>query len=447
MIKCPACGAELQYDIGDDVVKCLYCDSVFNPKELEAKVTTARELNDKISAETYLCQSCGARLLTFDDTAATFCDYCGSENMLKDKLIELNKPDFVIPFKITKEECIKIYNKKIGNSFFAPDYLKNNVVLEKIRGIYMPYCIYYYFYDDNARFSGKKYWKHSGNYDYYIDYLLDFHVKSNVDGLSYELVSRFYDRYSKAINPFYLQGSEEFNINYMSGFYVDSYDVKKESYVFEAGQIASSFSEKELKKKSIFRAYGCTSPRINYVLKDSKIGMFPVYFLAFRDEKREKISYAIINGQTGKIAADVPVDIKKYIIAVLLLTIPIFILNNIYLNLNFGNLLFWSMFFNFVVSIIIKSQENKLETRDFNDIGLNKKNRRRKKLKSSSKPFLFLLLPVVVFIINPINDIYYYVTCLILFIVDMYYIIDIIKKHNLLTTRNIPQLEKRGGNK
>lgn len=450
MIKCPNCGAELKYDIKDEVVKCLYCESDFNPEELNENVTIAKKLADKISAKTYLCQSCGAKLLTFDDTAATFCDYCGSENMLEDKLIKLNKPDFVIPFKITKEECVKIYNDKINKSLFVPTYMKNNMVLEKARGIYMPYCIYNFFYDGNVSYKGKKHWKYQGNYEYFKDYLLEFYVKSNVDGLSYELVSRFLDRYSKAISPFYLKDGENFNINYMSGFYVDNYDVKKGTYLEDAEEVLEKFSWNELRKNSIFNKYGCYRPKVNYELQDSKIGMFPVYFLAFRDEKNGKISYAVINGQTGKIAADIPVDVKKYIVAVLIFSVPLFVINNFFLNMNFNMILVFSMFFNFIVALITNFQLEKLENRDSEDLGVNnnqKSDHQPKKKRNFFRPFLPLLFPVILFMLNPVNDIYYYITCLILLVIDMYFLINIIKKHNLLTKRNISQLEKRGGNK
>ena len=91
MIKCPNCTAQLTYKVTDKHVKCDYCGSSFSPEELKAtfnvadeKVTTEiKDVNEEIDATSYSCDNCGATLLVYDDTAVTFCNYCGSSNMIK----------------------------------------------------------------------------------------------------------------------------------------------------------------------------------------------------------------------------------------------------------------------------------------------------------------------------------------------------------------------------
>ena len=109
MIKCPHCGGEMDYEVKSSSVKCPYCKSNFNPEKLDAKVKTAKKKDNPLSAtgKSYTCSQCGATLMTFDDTAITFCSYCGSQNMLKDKMVTHNNPDFVIPFEKTKREYCK----------------------------------------------------------------------------------------------------------------------------------------------------------------------------------------------------------------------------------------------------------------------------------------------------------------------------------------------------
>lgn len=57
-------------------------------------------------------------------------------------------------------------------------------------------------------------------------------------------------------------------------------------------------------------------------LEQTDSAMFPVWFLSYRNGSR--VSYATVNGQTGKIAADLPVDIRKYFLGSLILALPIF---------------------------------------------------------------------------------------------------------------------------
>ena len=57
----------------------------------------------------YKCQNCGAEIVADEQTAATFCVYCGNTAILKSKLSGNFKPDYIIPFKIEKERAIEAF--------------------------------------------------------------------------------------------------------------------------------------------------------------------------------------------------------------------------------------------------------------------------------------------------------------------------------------------------
>ena len=59
-----------------------------------------------------------------------------------------------------------------------------------------------------------------------------------------------------------------------------------------------------------------------------ELALLPVWFLSYRNGDR--VSYAVVNGQTGKAAADLPVDGKRYLAGSLLLAVPLFFLLNSY---------------------------------------------------------------------------------------------------------------------
>ena len=97
-------------------------------------------------------------------------------------------------------------------------------------------------------------------------------------------------------------------------------------------------TEKEIKKVPAFRSYqmgdngttfktGIFSPKVESI--DS--AMFPVWFMSYR--KDDRVAYVTVNGQTGKVVADIPVDPKKYILGSVLLAIPIFILLALFVTL------------------------------------------------------------------------------------------------------------------
>lgn len=456
MIKCPNCNAELNFNVDSQSVTCEFCRSTFNPKELDVKVKRAQE--QEYEGKSYLCSQCGANLLTFDETAITFCSYCGSQAMLESKMIKHNKPDFIIPFKKTKEECISAYKKKISKSIFAPKRMKSDIVVNKFRGIYIPYCIYKMSFKGESSHVGKKSKGRSGDYIYYDDYKILANIDSEYDGISFDLVSNFYDKFSQSI-PHDFKESEQFNLNYLAGFYADASDVDNEIYENFAKTIATDDSTKYMLKKREYINYNCPSPKINYDVVEKKVGMFPVYFLAIRDKKDKSVNYAIVNGQTGNVVVDLPVDFKKYILISGLLTVPIFLLINNLLVIIPERICGCALIFSIIGLIISISYSNKIYKREnhLDDLGyLSKENTtkseekqsklpKKKRFKYIYKSLISIILGAVVLSSNFIHDFYYYGSAIIMFVFVIWSFLDLIKYHNILVSTKLPQLNKRGG--
>ena len=321
MSKCPNCGGDLNFNPKDSVVICKYCGSKFNPKEFITKTEYVKE-EETFEGKSYNCTQCGAELLAFDETAITFCSYCGSQSIIESKMIKVNNPDYIIPFKKTKEECIQAYKNHLNKALFVPKYMKSDMTIQKIRGIYMPYGIYKTSIHGNCQNKGEKYSHRSGDYVYYDVYTITSHVDADYEGLSFDLQSKFYDNYSMNI-PFDFNGIEKFNKNYLMGYYADTVDVDGEIYNDDAEKITSNDSTRFMKKRKEFRKYGCSAPKAKLLTSERKHGMFPVYFLGVKDNQGN-MHYAVINGQTGKVASDLPIDFTKFIIGTIILSIIIF---------------------------------------------------------------------------------------------------------------------------
>ena len=52
--------------------------------------------------------------------------------------------------------------------------------------------------------------------------------------------------------------------------------------------------------------------------------MFPVWFLSYRN--KDRVAYATVNGQTGKVVADLPISVGKFLLGSLIAAIPVYIL-------------------------------------------------------------------------------------------------------------------------
>ena len=371
--------------------------------------------------------------------------------MIEEKMMKQNNPDFIIPFEKTQEECIAAYKSKVSRALFAPSYMKDDVVVKKFRGIYMPYGIYKVGYNGKTTNKGSKYSHRSGDYVYYDDYTVTADVKTEYDGISFDLVSKFYDKFSTSI-PYNYKLRKEFNPNYLTGFYADTKDVDESVYSSEACQVAKSDANSRLRKVGGFSKYGCSNPQVPLEVLDKKTGMFPVYFLAIRDKSEKNIHYAVINGQTGKVALDLPIDFKKYIIGSIILAIICFLLIDGFIVLTPRKVALFSIIASILSLIISSIQANSIKDREFHigDKGYMSKEE-NKKYKASGifkylyKEIIAIVIPLLALICNFVNDAYYYGASIIALILVIISFKDLVKEHNILSSNKLPQLEKRGG--
>jgi DNA-directed RNA polymerase subunit RPC12/RpoP len=462
MAKCPHCGAEFQYDVKSKSVFCAYCGSKFNPQELKKDVKKSKKNEDVISGKTYSCTQCGATLMTFDETAVTFCSYCSSQNIVENEVVKEKAPDIIIPFSKTQEDCINNYKKKISGFLFAPGYMKSDMVIKKFRGIYMPYAVYKLVHHGDCTNKGKKYNHRSGDYVYYDDYAIHANVDATYDGISFDLLSKFYDEYSQSI-PFDARGAEEFNPNYLAGFYADRGDVAVDTYYSDACSLASRDSTRFLKKQIIYSKYGCPNPTVGFGVDEEKYAMFPMYFAAIRSKDNKHIHYAAINGQTGKVAADMPISFAKYIIFSLIISVLIFICLNILPVVLPWVINLFVIIMAIIAWIICGNELSKCNDREgrYNDKGYsaqfmvedeNGKKKKRTKLKKYKlkakywvKYLIASLLSLLMIIFHPVHDYYYYGAAIIGLVLVIWSFYDLVKIHNELVSRPIPQLDKRGG--
>ncbi len=350
-MKCPNCGGELRFDIKTQKNVCDFCDSTFDiapetngkggkkngqatkrAKVLEDEHSEVREKSGgKLKVKTFLCPNCGGEIYATDTEANEFCSYCGSMVILQERIDDIDRPDYIIPFKVDKDRCREIYNKHIGKLIFAPKEFKTPGNIDRFRPIYTPYWVY------ESKFSGpgKLKAKHvysKGNYEYteHHDFLFD--VDAEYGGISFDASSAFDDNTSAAIAPYDSSKMEKFDERYLSGFFADIPDVRNKVYTEDAKELMKSDVADKALKSEVFKksrakhnADGKGDELPSGEIK-GKNAMFPVWFLSFRHGDR--VSYAVVNGESGKITCDTPISVTKFMLFSLILAIPFFFLYN-----------------------------------------------------------------------------------------------------------------------
>ena len=381
MYECPNCAGNLKFDIASQQLYCEHCETQMDPYSIpeeadaEETVMSAAEAGvlgtgeKKYLVTVFTCPQCGAELLSEDNTAATFCSFCGSATILDSRISRERRPARIIPFLQTREDCRKSYKRMMRRALFAPRELKDEAHIEKFRGIYMPYWVYSFEKKGPVSFQGSKSHRR-GDYRYTRYYDLHCELDEKYEGLAYDASASFSDHLSGAIAPFDLEEGKPFVPTFLSGFYADAGDVAKYVYKDEARELVVEDGCRRLGRKAVSRRYnagkaGNISTVRNAVRPSrdtAELAMVPVWFLSYRSGDR--VSYAVVNGQTGKAAADIPVDPLKYVIGSVVLAVPLFVLLNLFLTVTPVKIMGIAMLLALISILISNKQISELRVRE-----------------------------------------------------------------------------------
>ncbi|MBP5252269.1 MAG: hypothetical protein J6Z21_00615, partial [Lachnospiraceae bacterium] len=396
MFVCPNCGANINFDPGKQLLHCDFCDTDLSPDSViqkdDAVESTYTESEADANSETgfkeytttiYTCKECGGEILAYDNTVATFCSYCGASTVLSSRIGKERAPEYIIPFKITKEQSAELYKKAVKKALFAPAYMKEDTVIEKFRGIYMPYWIYDFKENRPASLRGQEDHR-SGDYIIHTHYDINTNVDAEYNGLAYDASSQFNDNLSEAIAPFDFNTAVPFNTTYMSGFYADAADTDAKLYADQARMIVTADIYNNIARDPAVKKITLKTDSMSNLAPEkteSRLGYFPVWFLSCKN--KDRITYAVINGQTGEVATDIPIDFKKYLISSLIVTIPLFALLYLVPVIKPTTLIVFALIFSIISMIIVCSQKNKIYVRTFNldDKGLRYRQEQAAKAK------------------------------------------------------------------
>ncbi len=325
---CKNCSHALVFDPRLQVLVCSSCGSSFQPEEIESEAKKYRQdLKAEDAAEVYnsneekfmdcyvySCSECGGEIIINGTEASTMCVFCGNPNVVFSRIAKQKEPEFIMPFRITKESAVKRARDTIKKGAFVPGAIKNFSV-DCCRGIYLPYWIVNATYYDSMIVVGsvtedkKRVTRYFGRTGY-----LKF------KDLPVDASRAISDDSSSKLEPFDLKNLKAFDEDYLAGFYSNVSDVTY-SDVRKAAQERGTefFAEAAMKDidasgKSVVESH----PSIN-VDTDMKYAMLPAWFITFR--YKEEPHTILVNGDTGKVVCALPW--KKVLFNIMLFTIAI----------------------------------------------------------------------------------------------------------------------------
>ena len=312
---CKNCSHALVFDPRTQLLVCSSCGSNFKPEEIES---TAKEYREDLKAEAasevygvtddkslmdcyvYTCSECGGEIIVNGTEASTTCVYCGNPNVVFSRISKQKRPEFIMPFSISRERAIVLAQNAVKKGIFVPREIKNFSV-DCCRGIYLPYWIVKAKYADAVVIKGQvkqgknsvtKYFGRAGRLEF--------------DNLPLDASRALSDESSSKLEPFNLVNLKPFDEDYLAGFYSNVSDVTYSDVRGAALLRAQEFFNEEAlndvktaSSKEVIES--CPSIKVN---PDMVYAMLPAWFITFN--YKGKHNTILVNGDSGKVVCGLP---------------------------------------------------------------------------------------------------------------------------------------------
>lgn len=321
--KCPACNAKINFNPANQKWDCEYCGSKFTLEEMQqhsnastVEANTVVEVKNEAmgNMDMYHCNNCGAEIIADENTTSTFCVYCGSTAILKNRIDSGRAPNYIIPFKNVKDDAVVAFKNLFKHKPLTPKCFKDPKNIQKITGVYIPFWAYdlvadgqidfeatdvttwsdsRYRYTKTSRYSVKK----SGHFDF--------------DKVLSDASSRFPNDLMDSIEPFNYQDLVQYNHAYLSGFLAEKYDVD-ENAGLERARERTMLTCVDLVQSTVgHQSKRVVNNSMNIEPKQCHYIMLPVWMVNIQ-HKDKNYTFAM-NGQTGKIVGNIPIGVKETI--------------------------------------------------------------------------------------------------------------------------------------
>lgn len=353
--KCPACGGTLKYSSQSGKLECEYCSSSFTVKEVEqlfaqknqvaaenleidpaaeeaaARITkeeAEKRIHSKWDGSTigsdwgelgenvcsYICPSCGAELICETTTVATGCPYCGNPTIVPGQIKDALKPDYIIPFKLDKKAAEAALKQHYQKKLFLPKTFSTENNIKKIKGVYVPFWLFDSETKAECQFEGTRSRSHrSGDYIITDTDHFDVYRYGNVTftRVPTDASKKMPDDLMDSLEPYNYSELKEFSASYLPGYMADKFDVESEECSARADKRCTT-SAVSFMRGDVSGYTGVTTKKSDVYISRGKVqyAFLPVWMLKTKWQGKDYLF--AMNGQTGKIVGDLPVDKKKY---------------------------------------------------------------------------------------------------------------------------------------
>jgi predicted RNA-binding Zn-ribbon protein involved in translation (DUF1610 family) len=352
VFPCEGCGADLEFNIGEQSLKCPFCgfvkqiernaDAVLQEQDFEAMLERIRQWRedardrvvqedpDAAAAEAthkeLRCESCGGNVEFYGTLTSTHCPYCAAPVQLENahKAIGHRIPvDGVLPFQIDMDNAKRNLQQWVSSRWFAPTRFTKGKAEGRMNGIYLSYYTFdsmtftaysgqrgeHYFVTvgsgKNQRIEQRTRWyPASGNFQRFFDDVL---VLANT-GLRRD--------YMLALEPWPLLKVMPFDQQMLAGLMARTYDIELDACFKDGRSRIDAAILSEVHQRIGGNTQIVTDVKSRYEAITYKHLLLPVWLLAYRFHER---TYQVfINAATGEVQGERPYSPWKIAFAVVM---------------------------------------------------------------------------------------------------------------------------------
>lgn len=343
---CPACGAQATWNPSKQLLICPYCGTEA-PGEIDASgaireidlVTTLRNMPEELrgwtaTKRTVRCRSCKAVSVFDPERVGQNCDFCGSPELVDyEEIRSPLRPQSVLPFTVDETAVRTQLRKWFKSKWLAPGALARRGLVDTVKGVYLPYWTFdaeadaawtadagtYYYVTETYRDANgqtrqrqvqKVRWRPASGR---LQHVFDDELVPASTGVHAALL--------RQIEPFPTNDLVPYDTAYLSGFVVEHYQV----VLIDAAKASREQMMETLRGLCGRQVPGDTyrNLRVNadFSGETFKHILVPVWLLTY--DYGRKSYQAVVNGQTGRVAAEYPKSPWKIALLVLAIAVAV----------------------------------------------------------------------------------------------------------------------------
>jgi len=320
--NCPRCGGRMHFDPDHGELQCIHCGygeplALPNAGEAEQPLTVALMRSGAGSwammAGQLLCQNCGATTLVPADQTATLCPFCASPKVLTQPLTPgLTEPTAIGLFVLKEGQAREKWRRWLASGWFLPSNATQISYSRGFHAIYLPFWTF----DGCVQVACRRV-SQAGRFSSTERITRSFQIggeqrlsqwwfEYDVDDLLIYAAHSVPPKVVQGMLPFNLKGLVAYQPEILAGWSAQVYQTPLADATVEAHQVMRDRAVRAAEKRHLAQRARLFTEDVRILQRTYKLVLLPVWVATYMYQG--KLYHALINGETGKVGGERPID-------------------------------------------------------------------------------------------------------------------------------------------